>query len=192
MYIRTMSPRRTRGALFPLSAASALLGLALASGCDPTVVSAIEEARQASSEKDHDDGADARKHECLVALVYRVENDLFYSQPGGGIQTIDPIGGGGVGGVGGTGGASTNPPLGATQQLYGTDGFARLTWEGEVVAELIIDKAFLESGRVEVLAYEAPDGVRYEYHVYTRPACSDAFPPSAAMTREEVEALEGG
>jgi hypothetical protein len=185
MHLRTTSLRAALGSpARPLYTAALIL--ALTGGCADTLVPAIKESSQAQEE--HGEGArDAREPKCFLSMLYRVEGDLFHFK--GGSSAAIPADGSAAGVGGGNGGTNASPGLGMRQELNGYDGFARVLWGDEVVAEFTIDKAFLKSGRVEVLQYEAPDGVRYEYHLYTHPECLDWLPPGV-LTRQEVEARE--
>ncbi len=190
MYSQTM-PLRTavlRPTLHLLSASAVLL-LTLAAGCEDTLVPAIEEARLTRDGEPDEGQRDAQHDQCLFAMLYEVEGDLFRFK-GGSAQVIDPEGGGGGGGLGGGGPGPGPQQLGIAQELYGYDGYARLLWGDQVVAELTIDKAFLQAGRVEVLAHDAPTGVRFEYHLYTQPDCSEPWTTPQVLTRQEVEARE--
>jgi hypothetical protein len=186
MYLRITPLRRAvlRAAL-RLSSAGAIVAPMLAAGCEDTLVPAVE--AHLGTDGPGDDETDPQHDKCFLSLLYEVEGDLFRFK-GGAAQLIDPHSGGGSGGGGGLAG---EPAVGISQELYGYDGFVRLLADGQVVAELTIDRAFLEADRVEVLAYDAPTGTRFEYHLYTQPDCDEPWlPEQEVLTREEVEARE--
>jgi hypothetical protein len=178
MYVSTVPFQRS-------STGVALALMLAAAGCEDTVVPAVESASLAP-EGDGDGRRSARNDRCLYSLLYEVEGELFHFK-GGSTQLID---GTTQGGSGGGGGLAAEPGLGFSEQLDGYNGFARLLWDGQVVDELIIDRAFLQAGEPKVLAYDTPAGKRFEFHLYTRPDCNEPWVTPSDLTREEVEARE--
>lgn len=169
----------TRREFVGLLVVSPLLLVAAAS-CAPTEFHAL---RPRLDSEDVPSAQDARAQPtCVLAFLYAASGDQLTFR-GGSISTIDEHGGGGSGGGSGSDGT------GIRFSLEGYDGEAALLADGQVVDELVIDKAFIESRQVEVLEQELADGTRLEYHVYASDNCS-AFPPAGQLTRDQVEALE--
>jgi hypothetical protein len=165
-------------------AAAALSALALA-GCGTTEVPAI----RASITQDGGSSHPFRRVQCVLAILYIVDGDLFTFRGG----ATSKVGQGDTGGFGGGtgGGAGSAPSLGMSFGLDGYDGHAALLWGGATVDAFDFDKTFIEAGETEVLSYDAPDGTRSEFHIYGGSATQCAsFPPATTLTREEVEALE--
>jgi hypothetical protein len=126
-------------------------------------------------------GAPARPT-CVIAFLYVASGDQLTFR-GGSIGAIDEHGGGGSGGGGDMDGT------GIRFSLEGYDGEAALLADGQVVDELVIDRAFIDSRQVALLEQELADGTSLEYHVYASDNCS-AFSPAEPLTRDEVEAFE--
>ena len=170
-----------RGSSF---AAAAALALGLA-GCDTPGADSLLRPHRG---RGHTHGSEARPG-CLVDAIYSVDGDEIWPQ-GYSMTNLEDIGGGGGVGGGSLGGGENGGGLGFSMELYGYDGYIRLSWDGETVAELLLDEAFLTHDSFEILSYETPDGEVLEHHVYTKPKCPDLLPSEGPLTREELEALE--
>ena len=144
----------------------------LSSACDGDVV-AVEP-----------DGALTARR-CFSDIMYLVQGDLF-TRLSSGQQTIDTTGRGYSSAP--TGWNPDIEPRAKSQlELKGYTGEARLLWNDAVVERFALNRAFLESDEVGILAHDSGDGRRVELHVYARNGCE--FPPEIA-TRAEIEALE--
>lgn len=175
-----------RNAIFTFmrhTTASALIcGLCLA-GCEETEVPAIRQVADQVGTPSDGDGS-ARNNDCLMDYMYLVEGDQF-TRLGGGVQSIERS-------ADTLSGYSLDPDIEPRAKcrtsFHGYNGQALLLWNDVVVQEFKITKSFLFRDRVEVLAYEDPDGTRVELHIFAQPECNDG--PKPVSTRAEIEALE--
>lgn len=164
-------------------ALAALSALAQA-GCGETELPAIGAALTP------EDGSDPPPPHtrCVVAMLYTADGDLFRFRSYA-MALLKEDHSAGIGLVpGGTGNAA--PPIGTLFRLDGYNGVAALSWAGNTVDMFALDRSFIESGETKVLGFDAPDGLRYEFHIYGSTHNCSAYPSADTVTREEVDELE--
>jgi hypothetical protein len=164
-----------------IAAALAIAPAVALAGCDEPWTQVI---RKRQPQVGNPTDGPNRKNTCLSDIMYLVEGDTF-TYMSAGQQTF----GRGSSGQSPYGWRPDIEPRAQSKlDLDGYAGEASLLWNDVVVETFEIDRTFLMSDEVAILAHEDPDGTRVELHVYAQPTCG-AF-PAAVSTRAQIEELE--